>query len=744
MNAQRPAWEKEVLVSIPVCRPASRSNVVALAAVVFLLSDTAAQAYIGPGAGFAAASSMFGIALAMLAGILALITAPVRAIFRWFRRRRAHARARVNRVVVLGLDGMEPKLTEKFLGEGKLPNLKKLMEQGSYQRLGTTAPPLSPVAWSTFLTGSNPGKHNVFDFLTRNKQNYLPELSSVHVSSHRRTFRLLGKDVPYGAPEIRGLRRGKPFWNTLGEYGIFSDIIRVPISFPPERFRGLVLSAMCVPDLRGSQGTFSFYTTRKAGEGEHTGGEQIRVERKGNAVESYLVGPPGQDGKPIHTPFRATIDDVAGTVSLKVCGETLNLVKDEYTPWVTVDFKLGFMKKVTGICQFLLLQTSPELELYVTPIQIDPAAPAMPISFPNVYATYLAKKQGPYATLGLAEDTWAMNEKILTDDGFLHQAVEADQEREIMFMDALDKVKEGLCVCVFDGTDRIQHMFWRYIDPKHPARKGQTEQSLQRRKAIEDLYLRNDELVGRTMKKCNDENTLLLVISDHGFNSFRRGLDLNRWLIENGYMALKADAKPGAKYLKNVDWSKTRAYCLGLAGLWLNVEGREAQGIVKPGAEEEALREELCEKLTGLVDEETGDVAVRRAMNSRRIYRGPYTSEAPDIIMGWMEGYRVSWESAIGDITDKTFHDNMKAWSGDHSIDPTLVPGVMFSNRWIEADKPRLMDIGPTALDMFGVKVPGYMDGKPLEVLDWNHRPAAGANGRPPATTVEAAATEAS
>ncbi|RJP35980.1 MAG: nucleotide pyrophosphatase [Phycisphaerales bacterium] len=719
--------------------PCTALRVAVVAALLLALTESRAEAYIGPGAGFAAASSVFGIALAMLAGMLALITAPVRAVFRWFRRRAAHARARVKRVVVLGLDGMEPKLTDRFIAEGKLPNLKRLMEQGCYHRLATTAPPLSPVAWSTFLTGSNPGKHNVFDFLTRNKHNYLPELSSVHVSSHRRTFKFLGREIPYGAPEIRGLRRGKPFWATLGDYGIFSNVIRVPITFPPERFRGVLLSAMCVPDLRGSQGTFSFYTTRKAEDVEHTGGEQIHVKRRGNVVESYLIGPPGKDGKPIRTPFRATIDDAGGTVKFKVCGKTHTLRKDEYSPWITVDFKYGLMKKVTGICEVLLLKTSPEFELYVTPIQIDPAAPAMPISHPGVYSTYLAKKQGPYATLGLAEDTWAMNEKILTDDGFLHQCVEADEEREVMFFDALDKVKEGLCVCVFDGTDRIQHMFWRYIDPKHPARAGQTEPSLQRRNAIEDLYLRNDELVGKVMAKCNDRHTLLFVISDHGFNSFRRGVDWNRWLIENGYMALKEDADPKAKYLKRVDWSKTRAYCLGLAGIWLNVKDREAQGTVEPGAEENALREELCEKLTGLTDPATGETAVKRAMDSRKIYRGPYTTEAPDLIMGYAEGYRVSWEAAVGDITGAVFHDNMKAWSGDHCIDPSLVPGVMFCNRAVEAERPRLMDIGPTALDMFGVKVPSYMDGQPLKVLEWGQRPAAPAA----AATVRGGATRA-
>jgi predicted AlkP superfamily phosphohydrolase/phosphomutase len=379
-----------------------------------------------------------------------------------------------------------------------------------------------------------------------------------------------------------------------------------------------------------------------------------------------------------------------------------------------VSFKAGLGIKVSGICQLLLLRTEPEVELYVTPIQIDPDRPVLPISHPPVYATYLSKSQGKYATLGLAEDTWGLNAKILGDDDFLHQVIEADEEREVMFFDALEKVREGLCVCVFDGTDRIQHMFWRYIDPEHPAHAGQAE--AQHRDAIEELYVRMDKLVGRTMGACDRDDTVLAVISDHGFSAFRRGIDLNAWLIENGYLVLK-EGGLGQKHLAGVDWSQTKAYCLGLAGVWLNVKGRESQGIVDPG-EADALRDELCEKLTGLRDDDRGEVAINRAFNSRRIYRGPYREEAPDVIIGYNAGYRVSWEAAIGEITDRVFHDNMRAWSGDHCIDPKLVPGVLFCNRKIATDHPRLMDLGATALDLFGVKVPVHMDGRPLAVAD--------------------------
>ncbi len=691
-------------------------RIVVLATVCVMALQDYAHAYVGPGAGFAVGTTLFAFFVAMFSGLAAIFLWPVRWLARFIRGRRALSRARIKRIVVLGLDGMEPKLAEKYMAEGKLPNLQKLRETGAYKRLGTTLPPLSPVAWSTFLTGCNPGKHNIFDFLTRDRRNYLPLLSSVSIRNTSRVLKIGSYRIPLGKPDIRLLRRGQPFWRVLGEHGIFSNVIRVHITFPPERFRGVLLSAMCVPDLRGSQGTFSLYSTLERDEKDYSSGERIRVRREGDTVRSYLIGPENSiraNGGPMRCPFEVAFTK-NGEARLSVCGENHRLTKGEFTPWVRVTFRAGLGIKVCGICQFLLIRTEPEFELYVTPIHMDPAKPAMPISHPPVYATYLSKMQGPYATLGLAEDSWGLNTGVLDDEAFLHQCLEGDTEREKMFFDALEKVRRGLCVCVFDGTDRIQHMFWRYIDPQHPARDGQGGK--EHRNAIEELYVRMDDLVGRTMEKCSDRDTVLMVLSDHGFNSFRRGVDLNAWLEQNGYLTIKKDGR-SKKYLAGVDWSQTIAYALGLAGIWLNIRGREAQGIVDP-AEAPRLRDELCAKLTGLRDEQRDEVAITRAFNAHRVYLGPYTADGPDVIPGYNTGYRVAWEAAIGQPTDKIFHDNTKAWSGDHCIDPKLVPGVLFCNRRIETDSPRLMDIGATVLDLFGVPVPGQMDGRPLSVAD--------------------------
>jgi len=674
------------------------------------------HAYIGPGAGFAVVGSFLVMFTAMLSGLLALLTWPIRYIIRAIRGRHAFARSRVKKFVILGLDGMDAGLTQKFLDQGKLPNLSKLREQGCFKPLATTIPSMSPVAWSSFQTGVNPGKHNVFDFLTRDKRTYLPELGSVDIREPRQKINIGKYKFAIGKPDIRMLRKGKPFWKTLGENGIFSSVIRVPITFPPEKFHGVELSAMPVPDIRGTQGTFSFYTTQnQGGDVEHTGGEQHHVTRNGDTIEAMLIGPENpirQDTSILKCPFMVNIIDDK-SAEIKINGSNYKLEKDVYTEWIKINFKAGLGIKVRGICKFLLQSVEPEFKLYVTPINIDPEKPVMPISHPNIFSTYICKRQGDFATLGLAEDTWALNEKILSNDDFIQQCICMDEEREKMFFDSLDKVKRGLCVCVFDGTDRIQHTFWRDIDDEHPARR---EYEQEQNNVIEELYQRMDTLVGRAWDECKDKDTVFMVISDHGFNSFRYGVDLNRWLEENGYLKVK-DGQRGKKHLSAIDWSETRAFAIGLAGIYLNLKGREANGIVEPGDEAAVLREEIAENLVKLKHKNKSEKsAIKNVYNAQKVFNGPYKDEAPDLIVGYNQGYRASWETAVGQVTEQIFHDNIKAWSGDHCIDPTLVPGVLFCNRSIDAENPRLMDIAPTVLEMFGVSVPKYIDGKPLTI----------------------------
>jgi predicted AlkP superfamily phosphohydrolase/phosphomutase len=688
-----------------------------LGLLLVALVPSPAFAYIGPGAGFALAGSFFAVFASVVTAIFTLVTWPIRLAIRTIFGLRALAKARVKRVVILGLDGMDHGLTEKMLDDGRLPNLAALRDKGCFLPLGSTVPPISPVAWSSFQTGVNPGKHNIFDFLTPDLRGYHAKLSSVEIRPPRRVLKMGKYRIPLGGATVRLLRKSRPFWNVLSDHGVFSSVLRVPITFPPEKLRGVLLSAMCVPDLRGTQGMFAHYTTRRRDDGEKTGGDVHVVTRSNNTVKGDLIGPDHPfrpDLGALKVPFVVTVK-APGRAMVRVDGANYELKRGEYTPWVRVGFPVAPGVKVYGICKFLLLETEPEFGLYVTPINIDPEKPAMPVGYPAIFSKYLAKRQGAYATLGLAEDTWALNEGIIDDDQFIEQCLDADREREAMFFDMIDKVPRGLVVCVFDGTDRLQHTFWRDIDERHPARPEQ--HVLDGRDIIGDLYRRMDDLVGKTVAKCDRDDTLLMVISDHGFGPFRRGIDLNRWLIDQGYLTLH-EGRGGEDHLAGVDWSKTRAFAIGLSGIYLNIKDKFSQGIVEPGAEAARLREEIAERLTALRDEEEGESAVKRVYIAAKFYRGPYSENGPDLIPGYQRGYRVSWETAIGRTTDKVFHPNTKAWSGDHCVDPSLVPGILFCNRTIRDPKARLMDVGPTVLQMFGVPVPEYMDGKPLAVGD--------------------------
>jgi predicted AlkP superfamily phosphohydrolase/phosphomutase len=676
------------------------------------------EAYAGPGAGFAVLSSFWTLFVAFLYSVYAFLTWPFRHLLRLFRRRKTYGNAQVKRAVILGFDGMDPVLAERFIQEGKLPNLAKLREQGTFRPLRTTFPAISPVAWSTFMTGVNPGKHNIYDFLARDQNTYLPFLSSAQIHEPKRHLRIGKYSIPLGKSEIKGLRKGIPFWHWLGEAGIFSSVIRVPVTFPPEKFPGVLLSGMCVPDLKGSQGTFCFCTTHSSNGKFREGGVRIPMERQGAVCRSYIPGPddPLASGSEMRVAFEVRPDSARKQARIEVDSQRFTLKVGEYSEWLPVKFKAGLGFSARGICRFYLKQLSPEVEVYVTPVNIDPGHPDLPISHPVTYSIYLAKLFGPYATLGLAEDTWALNEEVLDDDAFLVQAYGNHEDRERMLFDALEKTPEGLCACVFDTTDRVQHMFWRYLDDDHPAARDVPRD--QRPTVIQDLYVRMDNLIGRVMKQIDDK-TLLLVVSDHGFKSFARCMNLNAWLHQNGYLALLPGKTESGDWFQDVDWSHTRAYTMGLNGLYMNLKGRERQGIVEPGAEAEALKEELRRKLDGLVDPASGTVGITGVFNCEGIYAGPYVDNAPDLIVGYGAGYRASWDSVMGKVTSLIFEDNLKAWSGDHCIDPRLVPGVMFANRKFAEEKLAIVDVAPTILKLFGLKLPTHFDGKP-----WTMTPA--------------------
>ncbi len=671
-------------------------------------------AYVGPGAGFAFLSSFLVLFLTFLLAVFSFLTWPFRFLFRVIKGQKAYKKSLVNKIIIIGLDGMEPSLAEKFMSQGKLPHLSKVKDRGAYARLQTTTPAISPVAWSSFMTGSNPSKHNIFDFLSRDPRTYLPDLSSARIGKPKRVLSIGKYDFPLSKPEIKGLRKSIPFWKILGKNGIFSTILRVPITFPPEKFSGHLLSGMCAPDLKGSQGTFSFYTSDEEKLKKKEGGMNIPVSIEDGKIKTYISGPENnllKKEEELRLPLIITIDQDKNGAELEVSGQKFTLKKNTFSDWIKLTFRPGLGVKVRAICRFYISQIQPHFEMYLTPLNIDPEKPALPISHPFIYSVYLAKLRGSYITLGEANDTWALNEGVLSEEAFLELTYSNHKEWEDMLFNAINKTRKGLVTCVFETTDSIQHMFWRYLDKEHPALKtGQAKMSSE---VIEELYLKMDALVGQVLERLG-EKTDLIIMSDHGFKSFRRGVNLNSWLYANGYLSLKKGKKESEEWFKDVDWEKTRVYALGLGGIYINQKGREAKGTVSPGEETQALKKELLDRLSGLKDMEKDSVAINRLFDRDQLPPGPYKENCPDLVVGYNEGYRVSWDSVTGKVNETIFEDNIKAWSGDHCIDPGIVPGVFFCTRKVNTKNPSITDIAPTVLALFGVDIPSHMDGRAL------------------------------
>jgi predicted AlkP superfamily phosphohydrolase/phosphomutase len=679
----------------------------ALLVIAGCVYPAVAHAYIGPGAGFALLSSFVTLAIAFAAAFFAVFTLPLRAALRSWKRRLSLRHARVRRTIVLGLDGLDPGICDTLMARGELPHLRKLRDEGTYRRLATSMPALSPVAWSTFATSTDCSGHGIFDFIARDPRNYAPKLSSSEVYGSTRVLHLGPIRLPISRGGVRGLRRSRTFWSVLSEHGVFSSILRVPITFPVEKIDGVMVAGMCVPDIRGTQGSFTLLTSETAK--RDVGGVVVPVPSAGGTVE--IPGPPSPiDGRTVSTQVTIRREAVRGggeRFELVAGSRVVPLEVGHYTPWVNLPFRAARGVTVHGIARFLPVSLNGSISVYVTPIHIDPEKPALPISYPSVFSVYLAKLQGAHATLGLAEDTTALNDDVIDEQGFLDQAYGIHDERRAMWFHTLDRLRSGLAVCVFDVSDRLQHMFYRYLDADHPANAGRD--TTRHADALYDMYRRMDVLVGETMRYV-DAKTAVFVISDHGFSNFRRGVNLNAWLEREGLLAVKEGSAPG-EYLSAIDWTRTKAYALGLGGIYVNRKGRERNGIVEDG-EVASVKRRIEDGLLALRD---GDARpIRRVVDVERDMHGPYRTMGPDLLPGYEAGYRVSWDCAKGSVEPALFEDNTRRWSGDHCVDASIVPGVMFTNVPIGDAESRLIDMGPTVLDLFGVPVPAYMSGRSM------------------------------
>ena len=623
------------------------------------------------------------------------------------------------RVVILGFDGLDPKLLERFLAAGDLPNFAKLAARGVH-RFGTTVPPQSPVAWSTFITGLDPGSHGIFDFIHRDPKPpgslaVLPFLSTSKAEEEEPYVTIGDYQLPR-AGKVELLRRGKAFWNVLVENGIPATVVKIPANFPPEPSEARTLSDMGTPDLRGTYGTFLFYTSDPADGAERSvsGGLIYRVAVRNGHARGSIPGPESpflRKKKRLTREFDVWVDGESDAAKIDLGGQSVLLQKGEWSDWVPVRFDLvPGLADVGGMVRFHLMGTKPHLRLYTTPVNIDPTDPALPISTPDGSVEDLAARAGRFYTQGLPENTASLTSGMLDDAGFLDQSKRIYEERMRLLEAELQRFDRGLLFVYFGGADQVAHMFWRTLEADHPAGTSPGNEN-----AIRDAYRELDVALGRTLEALGEklDETTLLVLSDHGFSSFRRAVHLNSWLRDQGFLRLRAGHRVGGELFRDVDWSQTKAYAVGLNGLYVNLQGRERFGIVPPPLREKVLTE-IQEKLLTFRDPVGGHPVVARAYRREQIYAAPDPSLAPDVVVGYAGGYRVSDASALGEVPETVIEDNKKKWSGDHCMAADLVPGVLLSNRDVAADAPGLVDVAPTVLSLFGLTPPKEMLGKPF------------------------------
>jgi predicted AlkP superfamily phosphohydrolase/phosphomutase len=688
------------------------------------------------------------------------------------------------RVVILGFDGADAKLTAQWMNEGKLPNLAKLRDEGTFAPLRSTVPSQTPVSWSTFSTGLQPGRHAIFDFLKRDIATYRPSFAAfdegkapflwgernplyiggmaalalgvvlllvlrlLRVSA--RTAALVAvvaavaagvaghaaaaKLLPTERPLAINRQQGDTFWEILGKAGKRVRVMRMPVTFPPEPFdNGELLSGLGVPDTSGRIGKPFYFTSelfyQPRGGGEFKTEIVELIDNKG-VIPTEIKGPPDKLFSPpgqlnyISIPMTLTVPDSKKSLALEVSGQKLTLAPGEWSDWVRFVFPFNRLIKVHGIGRFRLISVEPEVRLYLSSIQFDPEnlPPILEITSPEDFVHTLTSRFGLFKTSGWTTDTWGIADGTADEQIFMED-VTATRIKEEEMLQGLLADDWDVYFHYFEFTDRVQHILWRFTDPKHPSYTAAG--AAQWGGKILEAYQQMDAIVGK-VRAGLPQNGVLFVASDHGFASWRRTMNYNTWLFENGYLVFKGQRAEKAdlqdlfdqtgEFFQNVDWSRSRAYAMGLGNIYVNLKGREAQGIVEPGAEYEALRDEIRLKLEAFVDAETGEHPVAHVFTRDEAY-GTYDPVViPDMFPSNSEGYRVGWQDALGIVAQQVIQTNTGAWSGDHcSVYPPLVDGILFSTlKLAHTDTAFMGDVMPTLLALYGVQAPVKLDGKSL------------------------------
>lgn len=689
------------------------------------------------------------------------------------------------RVVIIGFDGADAKLTRRWMDEGQLPNLAKLAGQGTFAPLRSTVPSQTPVSWSTFSTGLNPGRHSIFDFLKRDTTTYRPSFAAFDKGSEpflwgERTpwavggglalaaflllflllklFRLgtgaaavvalvlalgagaaahaaAGRWLPKNRPVAINHRQGDTFWEVLGQAGKRVRVMRMPVTFPPEPFpHGELLAGLGVPDISGRIGKPFYFTSELFFQPKGGGDFKVEIaeliDNKGT-IPTEIKGPPNElfpraDGKLeyVTIPMTLTVPEDRSHLAIEVSGQKLNVKVGEWSDWTRFTFPFNPILKLHGIGRFRLLSLDPEVRLYLSAIQFDPEnlPPILQITSPKDFTQVLTRRFGLFKTQGWMIDTWSMADGTIDEKVFLEDVKLTTQKEEEMLTGLLADDWD-VYFHYFEFTDRVQHMLWRFFDTEHPAYTP--EGGAKYGGAILATYQDMDRIVGKVMDTM-PKDAILFVVSDHGFASWRHTMNYNTWLKEQGFLALKGESggeradleglfDGSAMFFEHVDWSRTRAYAMGLGNIYVNLKGREAQGIVEPGAEYEALRQEIKNRLEAFVDPETSQRPVAYVWTRDEAYTTYDPALIPDLFPSNSEGYRVGWQDSLGVVAPAVVEINTQAWSGDHcSLYPPLVDGILFSNRKLNAEGAYMGDVMPTLLSIYGVEAPVKLDGKSL------------------------------
>ncbi len=590
------------------------------------------------------------------------------------------ARRSPHSLIVLGVDGMDPGFLERHWND--LPNLRSLRDRGGLTRLATTVPPQSPVAWATFITGTPPEQHGLFDFVHREPTTMQPVSSMAEIIPPSHTLTLGKWLLPLSSPRVQAMRRGRTFWETLSNAGIPVSVLRMPTNYPPVTGAGDALAGMGTPDLEGTFGTFTFYTDNPgAAPADVSGGRVVPVTSENNRVVLPVQGPANTlrpDHAPVSLNLVADIDPEAHAAQFRM-GEEIFIIKEgEWSPWIHVRFPFLPMNVAgaSGMFRIYAQQLTPGIQIYRSPLNIDPADPALPISAPPRFARETAGRAGAYYTQGIEEDTSALRQGVLNLNEYLAQSRLVGEEHTRLLGDALSRFHGGLLFFYFSEIDQDSHVLWGRRDD-----------------LLLETYRKVDRDIGTVLRR--EPAATVIVMSDHGFASFDYAVNLNTWLQREGFLG----TIPGS--VATIDWKQTRAYAMGLNALYINQAGREQYGQVMPGN----AREELVIDLTRRLREQPWVADVTRVGRSASRF-------SPDLIVGYAPGFRASWETGLGAVPPEVVYKNNDPWIADHCITATGVPGVLLGTRAPKLRDPQLTDMTVAVLQEFGIQPEAAMHGR--------------------------------